>query len=231
MGQYAEAERYFREARELSIEQAAPHTVAFATCGLAYVYFAQGRMETAAKFAEEGREIAREVNNADRESVGLVTMSLAAAITGDTRRALELCEASLEVGIGRYFRSYADWALAMIHCALHHPEHAWHHLQASHHSVQVPASIPRMLAVAAVLLGEEGEIERAAEVLGAVMNDRHSAAGWMEQWEPFTVLRARLYATLGHAKYQSLLDQGAKLNAEKLADELLGRSTEAGTSA
>jgi predicted ATPase len=223
MGQFAEAERYFREAKALSVELVSPSTVAFVTCGLAYVHFARGSMETAGRLAEEGAELARAFNAPDRESLGLILSSMIAAIAGDSVRALQLGERSLQMRPARYFRSYVDWALAGVHCGLHNHDLAWHQLRLSHRSVQVPSSIPRMLVVAAVLLGQEGNSERAAELLGSVMHDRHNAHGWMEQWRPLTDLRARLHAELGAAAYQELLDRGAKMDAELLADDLLGR--------
>jgi hypothetical protein len=119
---------------------------------------------------------------------------------------------------------YLDWTLAVVHCGLLNHERAWHHLAASHQAVQVPSSIPRMLVVAAVLLGQAGNYAEATRLLGSVMHDRHSAHGWMAQWRPLADLRAKLQAQLGPASYQEALDLGAKLDAERLADELLGRS-------
>jgi predicted ATPase len=106
MGQYAEAERYLREAKELSVELVSPDTVAFVTCGLAYIQFAQGNLDTAGRLAEEGVAIARTFSMSDRESIGLALLGLVTAVTGDSERALQLGEQSLQLGLDRYLRSY-----------------------------------------------------------------------------------------------------------------------------
>jgi hypothetical protein len=81
---------------------------------------------------------------------------------------------------------------------------------------------PRLLAVAAVILGAQGHPERAAELVGLVFSDRHSAKGWMEQWRPLADLRAQLESELGAAAYQALWERGSALDAAALAEELLG---------
>jgi ATP/maltotriose-dependent transcriptional regulator MalT len=228
MGQYAEAERYFHEAKGMSTALISPHMISFVTCGLAYVHFAQGKMETAGRLAEEATSLAQEFNVAERAGLGLLIRSLVATIAADYTRALQLAQQGMVIGVGRYFLSYGDWALALIHLGLNNVELAWRHLRVCHRSVQVPASIPRMLVVAAVLLGRQGQHERAAELLGAVVHDRHSAHGWMEQWQPLSELRGQLTTALGAHAYQEWLDRGARLNAEQTADELLGLPPEAG---
>jgi tetratricopeptide (TPR) repeat protein len=225
LGQFVDAERYFREAAALSSELRFPRAVVLVTLGLAFVHFCHGRMETARRLAEEGQAIAQAFNTTERESLALLMLSLVAAIAGDSTRALQLGEQSLQIGTGRHFRTYVDWTLAVVRCGLGDDELAWRHLRASHRAVQVPASVPRVLAVAAVLLGQQGDRERATELLGSVFSNRHSAHGWMEQWRPLTELRARLQSELGAAAYQALCDRGAQMDAEQLADGLLGSPT------
>jgi predicted ATPase len=219
-GQFEEAERHLREAVALSNKLVSPDTVTFVTYGLAFVHFSQGRMEMASRLAEEGMTIARASNSTARENMALVILSLVAGIAGDSTRALQLGEQSLQNWSPRYFRTYADWALALAHCGLGNHELAWHHLRASHSLVQVPSSLPRILAVATVLLGQQGQTERAAELLGAVFSDRHSAHGWMEQWRSLTALRARLQSQLGEA-YQRLYERGGTMDPAALADKAL----------
>jgi tetratricopeptide (TPR) repeat protein len=225
-GQFEDAERYLRKAAALSSTLVSPNTVAFVTCGLAFVHFSQGKMEMAGKLAEEGVAIGREFNSTDRENMALFVLSLVATIGGNFTKALQLGEQSLQSWSHRYFRTYADWTLALVHCGLGNQELAWHHLRASHRYVNVPSSIPRMLAVAAVLLGQEGHEERAIEALGTVFTNPHSAHGWMEQWQPLTDLRARLQSDRGAAGYQALWERGVQMDAEQLAEELLGVSAQ-----
>jgi hypothetical protein len=179
-------------------------------------------MESASRVAEQTLAIAKEFNAAGREGLALIILSLIAAIAGNDSSAQQLGERSLPLPVGRYFRSYSDWGSAITYRGLGNTELAWRQLQASHRSVQVPASIPRLLTVAAVLLGQQGDLEQAAELLGAVYSSRYSAHGWMEQWRPLTELRARLRSELGPARFQELRDRGGHLDAERLADELLG---------
>ncbi len=100
-------------------------------------------METAGRLAEEAAERAHVFNMSERESLGMAILSLVTAIAEDYVRALQLGQQSLAIGAGRYFLSYIDWTLALVHCGLHNREPAWRHLRASHHSVKFPLASPK----------------------------------------------------------------------------------------
>jgi tetratricopeptide (TPR) repeat protein len=221
LGQFADAERYLREATALSSELHFSYSSALVTLGLAYVHFCQGKLEAASKLAEQGLELSRGFNAPERESLALLILSLVAAVQGDAAAALQLGEQSFQIGTGRHFRAYGDWILALVHCGLHNYEVAWRYLRESHHTMQIPTSIPRVLAVAAVLLGQQGAHERAAELLGLVFHSRYSAHGWMERWRALLEMRARLESELGATAYQKLFAHGASLDPKDMADELL----------
>jgi tetratricopeptide (TPR) repeat protein len=222
LGQFADAEGYYREAMALLKLLISVDTILYVKLGMAFVHFSQGRMETARRLAEESLAVAREFNTTSNESVALLILSLLTSLAGDAVTARQLAEQSLQTSSVRYFRSYTEWSLAIAHCGRGNYEQAWRHLHPSLQALRTPSCYPRLLAVAAVILGETGHAERAAEILGSVFTDRHSAHGWMEQWQLLTTLRARLRIELGEAAYQRAYDRGSARNGAALADELFG---------
>ena len=216
LGHYAEAEHYYREAEALSSRLHSIDTIAYVKLGWAFVDLAQGRMETARRLAQEGMILAREFNATSNESVALFILSLLASMGGDNVTARQLAEQSLRTSPVRYFRSYTDWSLAIAHCGLGNGEMAWRYLRSSLETLRVDSAFSRLLAVAVVLLGQQGNDEGAVEVLGSVYSDPRSARGWMEQWRPLTKERARLRSHLGAIVFQRLWDRGARSTPQPL---------------
>jgi hypothetical protein len=196
--------------------------------GVAFIHFLQGRLEAAARGAEEALRIAREVNAFWRYGWAHCILALVAALSGDSATALEHGEWSVQAQGETHSRAHTHWGYALVQCGVNNQEVAWQHLRMAYHTAQVPSSVLRVLAVAAVLLGQQGKQERAIEVLGAVFSSPYSAHAWMEQWWPLTEMRAYLQSKLGATTYQSLFERGASLNVKALADDLLGRSSRVG---
>jgi hypothetical protein len=178
-------------------------------------------METAGRLAQEGMTLAREFNATSNVSVALFILSLLASMAGDNSTARQLAEESLRTPSVRYFRSYTEWSLAIAHCALGSHELAWYYLRASLQSLRVDSAFSRLLAVAAVLMGQQGDDEGATEVLGSVFSDRRSAHGWMEQWLPLIEMRSHLQTKLDAAIFRRLWDRGSALDTAALANALL----------
>lgn len=220
-GHFADAEGHYQEAEALSSRLPSLDTLMYVKLGRAFVSFLQGRMEAAAHLTREGMVMAREFNATSNESVALFILSLLASMAGESNEARQLAEQSLQSSPVRYFRSYSEWSLAIAHCTQGNHDLAWHYLRLSLQSLRVDSAFSRLLTVAAVLLGQLGDDERAVEVLGAVFSDRRSAQGWMEQWQPLTDMHTCLEAKLGAATFRRLWDRGRMLDTAALANSLL----------
>jgi tetratricopeptide (TPR) repeat protein len=220
-GHFADAERHYQEAEALSNRLPSLDTLMYVKLGRAFVSFSQGRMEAAAHLAREGMALAREFNATSNESVALFILSLLASMAGGSDEAHQLAEQSLQSSPVRYFRSYSEWSLAIAHCTQGNHDLAWHYLRLSLQSLRVDSAFSRLLVVAAVLLGQLGDDERAVEVLGAVFSDQRSAHGWMEQWQLLTDMHTDLESKLGAATFRRLWDRGRMLDTAALANALL----------
>jgi tetratricopeptide (TPR) repeat protein len=221
LGRFADAEHYYREAEALSSRLHSVDTMAYVKLGWAFVNLMQGKTESARRLAHEGLALAREFNATSNESVAFFILSLLASLNGDNVTARQLAERSLRYSPVLYFRSYTEWSLAMAHCGLGNRDAAWRFLRSSLDALRVDSAFSRLLTVAAVLMSQQGDEERAVEVLGSVYSDRGSAHGWMEEWPPLTREHAHLRSKLDPTVYQGLWECGAQTSTAALADSIL----------
>jgi hypothetical protein len=117
-----------------------------------------------------------------------------------------------------------ELALAFAACGLSEYDVAKTHVNVIREYLTVSGSVDRrtkVLLVAAIIEGNEGDREYATEWLGCVFTYPTDATGWMEKWPLITRLRADLRAELGEDAYNAAWERGATLDLETMIQELL----------
>jgi ATP/maltotriose-dependent transcriptional regulator MalT len=123
----------------------------------------------------------------------------------------------------------AAWGLALAACGLGDYQTAREHMKTAleyAHPIRAWGFVTWYLPVAAVILAYEGEVERAAELLGLAFTYPASATAWMEQWPLLTRLRADLEAELGAEAYQITWERGTALDLETVVTDWLAASAD-----
>jgi ATP/maltotriose-dependent transcriptional regulator MalT len=136
-------------------------------------------------------------------------LGMLAALEEDYARSWELCERA-RFDVGSPFTTLEE-GLAVAACGLEDYPAARHNFLAALKRVLAYRDFRGMtiaLPVAAILLTQEGQLERAVEVLGLAFHHPASAKTWMEQWPLLTRLRAQLEAELGLDTYTAAWERG-----------------------
>lgn len=114
------------------------------------------------------------------------------------------------------------WGLALAHYGLGNSTAARQSLRdvldLTHHTLQAPSIQQFCLPLVAVLAETP---ERAVELLGLADRAAQGLTGWMAHWQPLTVLRHNLAATLGAERYAALWERGARLELDTVVEQLL----------
>jgi predicted ATPase/DNA-binding SARP family transcriptional activator len=231
LGDYAAAEGYCHESLAVYNRLNMPLGVAEAKARLGLLHLLKGDLEGSRALAEEGARCASEIGFLPTRAFASAVLGLHAGISGDYESGRRFSEASL--AIPAYFLEaiLANWGLAVAHCGLRHDRVAWQHLREALERARRLSyrAVPTwLLPVAAVILANEGQKERAAELLALSFTHPLSATGWLGRWPLLTALGAELEAELGGESYRAAWERGRALDLEEVAAALLNEPPEDG---
>jgi ATP/maltotriose-dependent transcriptional regulator MalT len=76
------------------------------------------------------------------------------------------------------------------------------------------------LSLAAIILANEGNLVRAAELLGLAFTHPVGVSRWMEQWELLSRLQTYLEQALGREDYLAAWERGSRLDLEQTGTQV-----------
>ena len=226
-GNYDEGERLLREAIDLSNELENPGSLAGDSTLLAILRLFAGDFDEAQTLAETALAISTDLNYLGTQAASLYGLAMLACIKGDYLSAQQLIEHRnrilKETAIGR-----PAWVLAIVACGLADYQAARRHLHTFLEWAfdrQVFARLMTAFPIAAIIRGNKGDQQGAAELLGLSFTHPMSATGWMAHWDLLTEFRADLENDLGADAYHTAWERGATLDLETVIAELLEEFT------
>lgn len=225
MGLYDTAREYGEEAIELASDLDAPAIRAFGQACLSCVELLHGNVDKAIKTLNASLSLAEEIHSLTAMAYASGLAALAAALRDDCDSARRLAlEAKANPGNNTLGLVLAPWALCLaavgegdMASARRSLHEALHHAQA----LTFPAPPIWLLPVAAFLLAEEKQHERAVALLSLTDAQPMNPAGWIEEWTPLRDCAAGLRGALDRERYQSAWARGRKLKVADVIQELI----------
>lgn len=227
---YAESERYTRQALALMREIRSLKGILQAMFKLAQLTMLKGELDEALELVEEIRELSDETNNLDGKMMAAGLMSFLSCVRDENyERGLELAHQSFTLSLEPFFGGHDDivarFGLVLSACGVGDfqtvrdnysiPDWKWR---------DDPDIATACVAVEAAALAHEGEYEQAAEFLGLALAQTHWSNGWLHRWPLMTRLRSTLVQQLGEAVYQAALERGSQHDLEQTIRTLLGEA-------
>ena len=226
VGDYAEAERLWRERIALSEETGNPHLMSLGYTHLAHqVLFVRGDFAEARAAASEAVRLAEPHRYNDALGWAQVTLGLLACMDEDYATGMALCEQGAQTSARTLadIPDFAAWGMCLVVCGLDDVETLRERFPAAlRHSTKLRGEVGIALCLppAAILLAREGQPERAVEWLALAFTHPIRASGWMEKWPLLDRWRAEMRDALGAAVYDAAWERGTRLDLEAVAAEL-----------
>ena len=228
MGRYADAEASFTEAVERLLILGDRKWRTMCLAGLSLTEFFAGHFDQARERADETLRTAGRFDLRHQQFVGQAVLAL--LHTGnpvtlpEARRLLDDAMAE-EIDDFWWKRYTVQMANAVVTYAQADRQRAW---AETPESLQIlaeeAAPLPFLIScliVIALLLADDGEWIRAAELLGFVLNHPAAPLGWLEQWPLFVQKRQQLEADLGADAYEVAWARGQDRELDAVVADLL----------
>ena len=220
-GKFAEAESRWLELVTIGEEIDNLYLMSYGYAHQAHkILFFQGEFRRARVVAEKALQLATKIDAPDAIGFALTTLSmlecmkenylegkrLAMKAVAEARRGLHEVELVATVG------------LTMAQCGLEDYQSAKESLvQASTFLTEIMNLVGKAsgLSLAAIILANEGNLVRAAELLGLAFTHPVGVSCWMEQWELLSRLQMHLEEVLGTEEYLAAWERGCRLDLEQ----------------
>lgn len=170
IGNYEEAEQLLLESQN--------RTSTF----LAFLKLVQGRIDDAAVEAEQQLRLAVEIGDYDGEQLARIVLAMLSNLKGDYIDAKQQVETTQWTRAAQLF---ANWVLAVAACGLGEFASARQYIVSGVNGAATfnsPVWQSMFLAPLAVVLANEGQLEKAAQIMGLVFAHPASATGWLRHW-------------------------------------------------
>jgi DNA-binding SARP family transcriptional activator/predicted ATPase/Flp pilus assembly protein TadD len=224
-GDLAENRRYREEAIALARELNNKTAWVFNLVQLAGMEMAEGHVEKALTMTQEAHTLASESNDPFTIGISQAALGTAACIDGNYRRASEVLYESVErLKANPSVLAYTQAILAMALCGIGQYDQAREQIRKSIsilHAIGDRVGLPSPMLPAAILLGERGKKERAAELLGLLMTRPIRPLGWLGTDPQCTRFQANLEADLGAEAFRAAWQRGENLDLTQTSQELL----------
>ena len=221
MRQYAQATLHFQEAFNLWRGHRDRFGVMCAVNNLTNLALLSGDFEFARGQAQEGLEIAIELQQRLFKLSPFFMLSVLMELEGNYAEGEQRFRQCFDLVTNVVERSWVHWGLALAACDLEN------HQAATQFTRESFRGLPRQefdeawfLPVVAVVLAHEGQVAWAAELLGFVFHSPAEATGWLEKWPPMIRLRTDLEAELGTEAFQALWQRGAAFTRDEVIDTI-----------
>jgi ATP/maltotriose-dependent transcriptional regulator MalT len=221
---YEKAEIFNREVLDIWRALKSWNFVAFVDVNLAYLAIFRGDFEAARRLTDEALTLAREVSIRDHIAYASAMSGVLASLEERYTDAWQSLMEAQAFAVHTSAIEALEWGLPLAACGLHDYETARQaNLRALRFArrLNAPGRYLWHLPATCVLLVHEGQMTRAAEILGLVFTHRASAPAWMERWGLLTRLRAKLEAALGTAEYQAAWERGEEADLKSVVSEML----------
>lgn len=221
-GQYELSEQDFIEALNIANQMCFRELAAACTGALGVNAFMRGDFQRSKVMVAQNLEAVLQLTDVGEQGVAKIYQANIACVEGHYEEALELAEvatilvkpnlmrersaarvmAIAEFGLGNFDRARerACWAMAE---ELSQGIRMWN------------------MPIFALLLAHDGDIQRAAELLGLIFTHPASPLGWFENWPLLTDLRTQLAQQLGTEAYEQAWERGSKLELDQVVANLL----------
>jgi predicted ATPase/DNA-binding CsgD family transcriptional regulator len=211
-----QAKNDLQEAIKLRSEVGDLSGVAMSLTSLGQAAFFRGDFLNARRHAEESLELATNINSQSPQVLALGVLSWLASLEEAYSQAWDLAQQGLAIAPDPN-TFVAQLGLVMAACGLANYAAVETHLQTLvssgspwHSTIGGLSCLP----VLAILYANQGETERAVEVLALAFTHPSSSTQWMEKWMLLERWRARLETDLGPERYEAAWERGTKLELE-----------------
>jgi DNA-binding CsgD family transcriptional regulator/tetratricopeptide (TPR) repeat protein len=223
-GNYARAEANFEEATAITRDLMSGWSICWNIAHLGLIALLKGDLERARTFATESEILAAEFDKPHDRKPARILAGLVATLDENYLSGWEYCQAeeATENAYGFVITLVGNIGLAMAACGLQEYRLARVQLQIGLRSAPFSAALKVWcLPIAAIILSQLGENERAAELMGLALNHPAGAVGWMERWPLLSRFQAGLEAAQGRIGYMAALTRGKTLDLDRTVTGLL----------
>lgn len=225
---YAECERYAREALGLMHEIGSLKGVIQAMFKLAQTILLKGELGEARRLAEQIREMADETNNLDGKMLAAGLLAFLICVQDENyAEGARLARKTRDISQQPFFGGHNDlgvrWGQTIAYLGLGHYEtvrQSYAKLFWDRRDDPGPATI--CLALEAAACAHDGALETAVERLSLAFHQPVWASGWLPHWPLLARLRDDLRQRLGEDAYQAAWQRGSTQNLNTVILSLLG---------
>ena len=224
---FSEAETYLQEAYQIAREIGDLYGMAQNLGLLSYtILLGKGNFKTAKRMAEEGLTIAEQANDLIGQARNYMMLGLATGALEDYRLCRQVCSRSLAIPEFR-FSGPTHIGLCLAACGLGEFQIAKDELRSALVSDRAPYYIIQCLTLAAIILANEGEAERAVELLELAFHQPGKPKGWLEKLPLLVQVQNELESTLSPKIFAAAQERGQSLDLIETADALLAELSQA----
>lgn len=219
-GEYDLASQYIEEA--VSYGPGA-HEFSYLLAGFNHIL--AGNLEKAEEAGRKGLAMAEEIGHRYLTAISLAILSIWAGLKGELESGREWAEKSGRIEENNMLGLVlAPWGLFINLARLEHWEEAARALAAAFKQAEkqnLPAPLIWLMAGAALVAAEKGELETAVRFLSISLNHPFQATGWMMGWPRLSGLDAELREKVGEEIFERAWADGVAYNMEFLPSEIL----------
>jgi ATP/maltotriose-dependent transcriptional regulator MalT len=189
---------------------------------LGFLAFLRGDLQQARTYLADDLEVVTRIKAQGEQGFATIVLAHIACVEGNYSLAQQLAEEALALVRPHPLRErFIARVLAMVACGLGDYDQARQQI----HTVFVQETRPgiRLLTLPMVALfqAHEGNLERAAELLGLSFTHPASAKGWLEHWPLITRLRQQLETQLGAEALAAAWENGSRLDLDTIVKQAL----------
>lgn len=220
-GRYEDAERELQEASAIAKVMGFRVLAADSAGSFGFLAFLRGDFQQARAWITEDLEAVVQVKALGEQGFAMIVLAHIACVEENYHEGKQYAEEALALVKPHPPRErFIARVLAMAACGLGEYDQARTHLRMLLVQETCPGARLWFIPACAILLARDGNLERAAELLGLSFTHPSSATGWLEQWPLLTRLRVQLAAQLGEQAYTAAWERGSHLGLDTVIEQL-----------
>jgi tetratricopeptide (TPR) repeat protein len=224
-GQYDVAQQHIQESSILGLKTHAWFLVAYCHCLSGFNRLLAGSFAEAETGGQKGLAVAEEIDHHYLKAFSLAVLSIWAGLTGQADSGKKWAEESNSITENNMMGLVlTPWGLSINYIRLGHWQEASQTLavafkQAEDQQLQAP--LVWLMAMAALIAVEKGELETAVRFLSISKNHPFNATGWMAQWPRLAELETELKQQVGEEAYETAWAEGMACEPGMLPSDIL----------